>query len=1028
LRPLRLELQAFGPYVERQVVDFARLADRRIFLIAGPTGSGKTTLLDAICFALYGETSGGEREAKQMRCQLANTGTPTEVTLEFALGDVRYRVIRVPDQERPKRRGTGITRQRATATLCRLEGGREVTLASQWGQATEQVERLLGFRSDQFRQTVLLPQGQFRRLLLADSRQRQQVLEALFQTEIYRRIEDGLREAARDVRQRVGELQQERRLILAQVEVESAEELAQRRTTDGAELLTRESQLEAAQAEASGAARQLAEAREASRRMEELRAAETALTALERQRDEMAERERRARRARRAAGLVDLERRLRELTEEEERAATALEAARHDLERAHRARQQSRKTLEREVAREDTRERLRQELDRLEQIARRSVELDGARAELAKQRGEVERIVDLRRQRREQLERRRETTAATREKLGQARQLAAEVERWRAELVRTQGALALAARLAETRERSEQARAVFHRVQRELDHLEVAVRRAHERLEALEQTWRAGQAALLARGLATGKPCPVCGSWNHPAPCSREEPVPTDSELERERQALIELQHQRDQLREEAARHRLEDHRLATELITLAESLGEINAEETAMEVQRAREALARAEEAEARRNELERELATRQTLSLEIESALAEDEELLLSARVRLGELERGLELLAEELPSELKGEGSLDDTLAAARSQLERLTRRLERAREADRLAGEAQAGRREVLRLANERARLAGERQREAERGFAERLEAAGFESVLAYRDSRMDEPELERLEARVNHHRQDLAAAHERQRRAVAACPVQLELTSPDVQTLERAADAAQRRFREASDACGQLRARLAQLELLSDRLGEVERASSALERRYGAVGGIAEVAAGANPHRISFQRFVLASLLDLVLEAASRRLRTMSRGRYDLQRVRSGEGDLRRAGGLDLTVFDGYTGSERPVHTLSGGESFLAALSLALGLADVVQAQAGGIRLETIFVDEGFGSLDPESFELAYRTLVDLEGGERLVAIISHVPELKEMIDVRLEVIPGRGGSSLQLRSGGPVEPTERRAG
>jgi exonuclease SbcC len=159
--------------------------------------------------------------------------------------------------------------------------------------------------------------------------------------------------------------------------------------------------------------------------------------------------------------------------------------------------------------------------------------------------------------------------------------------------------------------------------------------------------------------------------------------------------------------------------------------------------------------------------------------------------------------------------------------------------------------------------------------------------------------------------------------------------------------------------------------------------------------------------------MTFQRFVLAALLDEVLIAASQRLRLMSRGRFDLQRARE-HIDRRTAGGLDLVVYDAYTGTTRPVNTLSGGESFLASLSLALGLSDVVQAYSGGVTLQTLFVDEGFGSLDPEALDLAFRALVDLQGGGRLVGIISHVPELKERIEARLEVIPGRGGSMVRF--------------
>jgi len=207
--------------------------------------------------------------------------------------------------------------------------------------------------------------------------------------------------------------------------------------------------------------------------------------------------------------------------------------------------------------------------------------------------------------------------------------------------------------------------------------------------------------------------------------------------------------------------------------------------------------------------------------------------------------------------------------------------------------------------------------------------------------------------------------------------------------------------------------GALAEKITQLDGWLRQLGENARRMENLERRFAVVGRISDAASGRNAQRITFQRFVLATLLDGVLETASRRLRIMSKGRFDLQRARE-RVDQRSASGLDLSVYDAYTGTTRPVNTLSGGESFLASPALALGLADVVQAYAGGVRLETIFVDEGFGSLDPEALDLAFQTLLDLREGNRLVGIISHVPELKERIDVRLEITPGRHGSTARF--------------
>jgi exonuclease SbcC len=182
---------------------------------------------------------------------------------------------------------------------------------------------------------------------------------------------------------------------------------------------------------------------------------------------------------------------------------------------------------------------------------------------------------------------------------------------------------------------------------------------------------------------------------------------------------------------------------------------------------------------------------------------------------------------------------------------------------------------------------------------------------------------------------------------------------------------------------------------------------------ALEQQYGIAGRLHEIASGNNPLRMTFERFILASLLDEVLFAGTRRLKIMSSGRFEMHRALASI-DLRTSGGLDLQIFDTYTGTSRPVTSLSGGESFLAALSLALGLADIVQSNAGGIRLETIFIDEGFGSLDAEALDLAFQALSNLGLGGRLVGIISHVTELRERIDTRLEVVSDRKGSSTRF--------------
>ena len=264
----------------------------------------------------------------------------------------------------------------------------------------------------------------------------------------------------------------------------------------------------------------------------------------------------------------------------------------------------------------------------------------------------------------------------------------------------------------------------------------------------------------------------------------------------------------------------------------------------------------------------------------------------------------------------------------------------------------------------------------------------------------------------LEAAIRDADHRRAAAHERAARAVRAIA---GLVRPDLVALDARASAARAAVEATLARITQTRSALAALADTLGRLDTIARESGAIEAEYRVVGHLADIANGTNGRNLTFQRYVLAALLDDVLRAASLRLAAMSRGRYQLQR-REDLADARRAGGLDLEVFDEYTGRSRPASTLSGGEGFMASLSLALGLSDVVQAYAGGVQLDTLFIDEGFGSLDPESLDMAMKALIDLQQRGRTVGVISHVEEMKQQIDVAIEVVQGVRGSRVRLRA------------
>jgi exonuclease SbcC len=873
-------MTAFGPYAGEQVLDFRVLGERGIFLVHGPTGSGKTTILDAMCFALYGVASGGERRGEDMRSHHASPDAATSVTFDFALGAEVYRAERVPEQERPKLRGEGTTLQRQEATLWRRTGDERddaqgTVLASGWRDVTQAAEGILGFREEQFRQVIVLPQGQFRRLLLADSGERETILASLFRTDFFRRLEDALKEVARELRGELQGLTTRRQAVLEQAGVETEDALAEELGRVGEELAVLvEQSAELAQAE-DAARRRWLEAQEALRRIEECEGAAAALAELEKKQEEVAAKRAELATARKAEPLVDVEAMCGQREKEAREAQRTLTEARTEFTEAEAGEGEARKLRTTEEEREPVRRAALERLHELESFGRKVCELDGPRREFEQARGEQRRA-------------------------GSALDAA------KKKLAASENALAQARRLAEDAQRA----------------------------------FLAGQAAHLAKRLMPGEPCPVCGATKHPSPASSEGELPDEAhvrELEREVQRLT-------------------------------------------RECERGREAR---EQAEAAEREATTKVAGLAGVVAEREAAV----------------------------PPELRATDALAKALAKANDELVRLETALTSARDAAQEAGTRLTAARTVLAAATEGARRAQEQSSTQRALFLSRLEQAGFAAEADYRAARRSGAVRDHLEEEIGRYERELEAARDRDRRASAAAA---GLEQPDMRGLGEAAQLAAKRLEEARRREGALREKERQLARSAEALAMLRERTRDSEKRYAVAGRLADVASGKNVRRMTFQRYVLAALLDHVLVVASQRLHIMSRKRYTLRRA--GEGvDRRRRGGLDLAVHDAYTGTERGIATLSGGESFLAALSLALALAEVVQQMAGGVHLETIFVDEGFGSLDPEALDLALRALFDLQRRGRLVGIISHVPELRERVDARLEILAGRTGSEARFR-------------
>ena len=879
MRPVRLDIAAFGPYAGAQTVDFRELGEKRFFLIHGPTGAGKTSVLDAMTFALYGDTTGEDRTGREMRSLFADPGTSTEVTFDFRIGSEAYRVWRKPEQLRPAKRGDKLTTDKPDAALwkrtaCTGDDEEGEVLASGVRDVNARVRELLGFDCTQFRQVVVLPQGRFREVLSADVRTREDILKQLFKTDRFARITDYLKQRRNEAKREIEGVHERRAQVLDSAGVASREEL-DALAGQGAETVEQARVESEAATTAADAARTALEAgRAAATAAAEATSAAEALLALEARADEIAALREELAGARRAQS-AETARQVRDRAVGQQAAAAARVA---ELGEAIPA-------AEAEVA----------------------VACELAAVAEAAQAGQVE-VQKL--------------DAAAKD----AERLAADSERVARMRVEVDSAVA---KLDAAREAAASARELANAAQHEA--------------EAVEARWREGRAAALATRLEEGAPCPVCGSLEHPDPASSDAAVVEETALDAARTA--------------------------------------------------ARTALAAAERAEGA-----------------VESA----EETLADARTRLDAEPSG------------KAEGAAANDPVALRAQADQLATQVAEKRSA--LA--AQAGDLEQCRARREKAQAAlveatarlGEAQAQAQASadeaaragetFAQALTEEGFADEAALLAVKRSAAEIDALDAAVSGYDRDLAAMRDRNQRAQAA--VALVGQAPDVDALALAADEKAALATQAAAVLGEARKAHEQLVSAIADIERLEGQSAEMIARHEMVARLANVADGDNELKLSLQRYVLGAYLDEVLSHANHRLQRMTGGRYRLQRSTSVE-HRGRAAGLALSVFDEQAGESRPAGTLSGGEGFLASLALALGLAEAVQAHAGGVKLETIFIDEGFGTLDPESLDMAITTLLELAGVAaeqgRLVGIISHVPELQKRIDARLEIVPGEHGST-----------------
>jgi exonuclease SbcC len=1002
----RLEISAFGPFAGTEEIDFDRLSAHGLFLLNGPTGAGKTSVLDAICYALYGSVPGARQDGKRLRSDHADRAAEPRVTCEFTARGRRFEVTRSPAWDKPSARGrNGFTTQQAKTLLRERVAGEWVEKSGRNDEAGAEITALLGMDREQFTRVVLLPQGDFAAFLRSKASDRLDLLQKLFGTERFEAVERELALQAAGAGSEVADLEGKLALLVARARGEATALEVGAEAPESAgdpELLSwlESAALERASALAGDAESSAEQRRGCTERLE-------AELARERRRLKLAAALRRRADAEAAApGLasagaaLDLHRKA-ELLGGQLKAVTAAESL---LVRAERAldlaaagvREAASSSSELAVM-EHPAVDMATELSRLRALAAVIGErladeeqlggLHARAAGLALRRQELTRSGDDHAVRLLSL---RPEMEALRAALQPLEQLAGE------SVLRTKEAAAADELVDVVRRYGIAAAGCAAVTERHLKGREHHQELRREWLDVREERL-SNAAAELASRLEHGAPCPVCGSPEHP------DPVPAgDSVL-----GLAEKE-ERAKERSEAAERALSaleaELSEARQLVAvLAGQDGDTDPAEAAEAARAAREAAAEAAGAVA-------ELAASRSRQEELAERIEATEQVRVDLLSQLAQTESAL--------TEIEGQSAaLESSLETLRAGHASLALRSDAIAQLVDILEQANAARSQLDQAA---ARLA-----EARTGLDHALPEAGFASAAEARQALLPGAEAAKLESAVQAGRDEevrleelfasedlVVAANEQTARedesGSATTPADLDLLRAEAEQAARAA-------KDIELAAGMARQAAKTLGRLRTEYGELAESGREPRERAEVLKGLAEAARGSgdNSYRMSLNAYVLAARLEQVAIAASERLVAMSDGRYTLQ-----HSDARAArnakSGLGLEVVDEWTGRRRDTSTLSGGESFMASLSLALGLADVVQQEAGGVDIETLFVDEGFGSLDEQALEQVMDALEGLRDGGRVVGLVSHVGEMKQRIGSQLQVVKQRNGSTVHI--------------
>ncbi|EHW9790689.1 SMC family ATPase [Listeria innocua] len=1018
MRPIKLTMQAFGAYAKKEVIDFEKLGTEQIFVISGKTGAGKSTIFDAISFAIFGKANTFDRESFSMRSHFATDKEITEVTLVFRLKDKIYQISRIPQQEIAKQRGNGTTTSPQKAELYELVGDEMKLLASSVRDVNTKMEELIQLNVDQFRQILMIPQGEFRELLVSDSKEKEVILQRLAHTVYYEKVENLLWEKQKEAeilvveaRKKVAELAE---LSLPGIEItgKTTSEISLLQTEairqEQAILAELESALSIIRKETSEAVEKVTLAKEQLLDWQNLDLYIEEVAKLEAEKDFYQVIANRIEAAKRASNLRSQDALCIRLKEQLETAVSTEKQVAHEVELITNQFSNAKKQKEALAEQEAVLEANKRTLFQLEEMEPKIIELETITIQQRRAEINWKEAAD-------RLEKVKKTEQEIAAELQSMETRLGEINQAELAILEAINKRTTAEALIEKNQELVNKRMKMNLWNKQKQTEEQTLTQLLTEKLAIETTIKQEesnlqqeQAATLAAHLHEGDACPVCGSVSHPQLAEYGESASlttldeAKAQLHEKQLAINEVEKSISQLEWQLAEWAdiadvdlVAVEKLLAENRQLAKNLtDQINQLQT--NVAQKENIQGTFETLKNKQKEIETE---KNSTALQVESF---HQEVQLSSG-KLSYLEQAIPADLRDKTIFDKQKNELSNSIKTHLEQAEQVDKVFRQAeKETTRLESTLQSAEKTTL-----DAKEALQVQREV---FKEAMKQNDFPTYEAYKQALMSVEELKSKEEQV--------ADFERKRHLAISRRADLteklkNKQKPNIEQLESFMNEKQLELAQSEENTIKQRDFVLKRKELAENYQNSIQAVEKAEENYADIGLLADSARGKNARRLTFERYILAMFLDTIIHRANHRLSKMTSGRFELKRkIEKAKGNVQS--GLELEVFDEYTGLTRHVKTLSGGESFKTSLALALSLAEVVQEMAGGISLETMFIDEGFGTLDPESLEVAVECLLETQENGRLVGIISHVPELKERISARLEVTATNHGSTTKF--------------